>query len=329
MVFLSKTSIAKRGYVQREFRLALDTMQEMSEETIDIIPVRLDDCDVPNPFKHLHWRDLFEPDGFDRMIVDIRDSLERQAITPPDDDDDMSEPPSEPRVEALERFTNSIGMELVCIPAGTFWMGSPESDEMEPDNEKLHEVTISQPFYMGIYPVTQAQWEAVMGNHPRHFTGDSTHPVDRVSWEDAQEFLNRLSELDGRTYTLPTEAQWEYACRAGSTGRYCFGDDVSQLGDYAWYIENSDYTSHPVGQKQANAWGLYDMHGNVWEWCHDWLGHYDGTASVDPSSPHTSAMRVIRGGSWYDFAPDLRSACRRASRPNARYSHVGFRCSRG
>jgi formylglycine-generating enzyme required for sulfatase activity len=176
---------------------------------------------------------------------------------------------------------NTIGIEFILIPAGSFTMGSNDGDS---DEKPPHTVTISRPFYIGKYEVTQKQWVIIMGNNPSGFKGGN-NPVENVSWNDVQEFIRKLNAKEGTTaYRLPTEAEWEYACRAGSTTKYCFGNDKSQLGQYAWYEKNSDNKTHPVGQLQANAWGLYDMHGNVWEWCEDWYGedYYSSSPSTDP-----------------------------------------------
>ena len=167
---------------------------------------------------------------------------------------------------------------------------------------------ITKPFYLGKYLVTQEQWEAVMGNNPSHFKGPK-NPVEQVSWDDCQQFLEQ-AQREGRPrggkFQLPTEAQWEYACRAGSTTRYCFGDDESELGEYAWYDANSGSKTHPVGEKKPNAWGLYDMHGNVWEWCQDWYdgGYYANSPTDDPTGPATGSDRVFRGGGW-DYAGEV------------------------
>jgi formylglycine-generating enzyme required for sulfatase activity len=187
-------------------------------------------------------------------------------------------------------------------------------------------VDIEKPFYMGKYEVTQAQWRAAMGSNPSQFKGDDL-PVENVSWNDAKEFCRKLSQMTGREYRLPTEAEWEYACRAGTTGAYA-GD----LDAMAWYDKNSGGKTHPVGQKQPNAFGLYDMHGNVWEWCEDdWHNSYngapnDGRAWVDISA--RGSYRVFRGGGWNSYAVSCRSAYRNCWAPGDRGSRLGFRLLR-
>ena len=252
------------------------------------------------------------------------------------------------QVEAQEpkTITNSIGMKLVLIPAGTFTMGSPPSEEGFND-ERQHEVTLTQDYYLGAFEVTQAQYEKVMGINPSYFewyevverhpkTGrvvnddSSNHPVEMVSWEDAVEFCDKLSALPeekraGRVYRLPTEAEWEYACRAGSKTAYSFGESRRSLGDYAWFDDNSGDKTHPVGKKKPNAWGLYDMHGNVWEWCSDWYDDYPRGNATDPMGPRTDSFRVIRGGSWRIEAAHCRSANRGRYLPSHRYNYYGFR----
>jgi formylglycine-generating enzyme required for sulfatase activity len=219
-------------------------------------------------------------------------------------------------------------MEFDLIPAGKFQRGSNDSDAY--DNEKpVHTVRITQPFYLGKYEVTQGQWQAVMGSNPSHFTGDPRRPVDNVSWDDVREFMRRLNALEGgATYRLPTEAEWEYAARAGTTGRWSFGNEVSQLGRYAWYDENAAGQTHPVGQLQPNPWGLYDIHGNVWEWVQDWYGKYASGTAIDPAGPSSGSDRVYRGGSWRYSARFCRSAFRYYDAPGFRLDNVGFRLLR-
>ena len=221
-------------------------------------------------------------------------------------------------------------MEFVLIEPGTFEMGSPETEAGRDDDETLHTVTITQPFYLGKYEVTQEQWQAVMGDNPADFSSCGQDcPVESVSWEDAQAFIAALNRLEGvETYRLPTEAEWEYAARAGTRTAYHFGDDASQLGAYAWYSDNGDDQTHPVGQKQPNGWGLFDMHGNVWEWVHDWKEAYPRGTVTDPRGPSSGVLRVVRGGGWYYNAHYCRAAYRFRVGPGARVSHLGFRLAR-
>ena len=226
------------------------------------------------------------------------------------------------------KVTNSIGMKLVLIPPGEFVMGCPESESDREGNETQHPVRITKPYYLGMYEVTRAQWERVMGMNP----SASSFPVDRVFWKDAVEFCRKLSAMPaeqsaGRVYRLPTEAEWEYACRAGSTTVYSFGDSAALLGQYAWYSDNSIGRTHPVGRKKPNAWGLYDMHGNVAEWCSDWYdGSYYANSPVnDPTGPPAGSDRVHRGGSWGNPARSCRSAYRYWYWPGNRFSSCGFR----
>jgi formylglycine-generating enzyme required for sulfatase activity len=204
-----------------------------------------------------------------------------------------------------------VVMETVLIRPGKFLMGSEKSGF---ENEKpVKEIAISRPFYLGIHLVTQEQWRRLMGTNPSRFVG-AKYPVDRVKWGKAREFCRLLSTQLGQTVRLPTEAEWEFSCRAGSRMEYSYGDNEGSLGDYAWYDGNSNHTTHPVGQKKPNAWGLYDMHGNVWQWCQD---HYDSKyysvgPRVDPPGPARSPLQahVLRGGAWHVEAAYCRSACR-------------------
>jgi formylglycine-generating enzyme required for sulfatase activity len=226
-----------------------------------------------------------------------------------------------------EKMTIDLGagvkMDFALIRPGSFMMGSEKGDD---DEKPVHEVTITKPFYMGVYEVTQAQWKAVMGDNPSNFKGDDL-PVESVSWEECQGFLEKLKGKvgEGMTCRLPTEAEWEYACRAGSKTEYCFGDDEGPLGEYAWYRANSEQKTHAVGQKKPNAWGLYDMHGNVWEWCADGYKRYRRDAATDPKGPSEAAARVLRGGSWCDDAQYTRCAPRSGPGPEIRRRDYGFR----
>jgi formylglycine-generating enzyme required for sulfatase activity len=243
--------------------------------------------------------------------------------------------PSE--VEDLPKIFNSIGMELVLIPKGKFTMGSPASEEGRYENETEHEVTISKDYYLGVTEVTQGQYEKVIGVNPSFWqkrvirkSDSSMYPVEQVTWEDAVEFCKELSDLPeekkaGRVYRLPTEAEWEYACRAGSKSAYSFGESSKLLGDYAWINENSNGRTHPVGEKKANAWGLYDMQGNVWEWCSDWYDEYPKGAVSDPTGPKEGSSRVFRGGGWDYEAALCRSAYRVRFDPSFRNDSLGFR----
>lgn len=244
-----------------------------------------------------------------------------------------------------QQMKNRDGIELVRITPGSFIMGSMNGEANE---QPIHSVTISAPFYMGKYEVTQAQWQAVMGTDPSNFKGDSL-PVEQVSWDDAQEFIRKLNvRNNGFLYRLPTEAEWEYAARARTTGNYAGSPDLM-----AWYGNNSgrqyfdaqeifardtnNYEkriadnggqTHPVGQKQANGFGLYDMYGNVWEWCQDYYHESYNGAPADGSvwlSGGNPKYRMIRGGSWITGAPHLRAAPRDGKEPTGRFNYLGFR----
>jgi len=257
---------------------------------------------------------------------------------------------------------------MIELPGGEFWMGSPESEPNRDDDETRHRVRVS-PFAMAKYPVTQRLYQEVMEQSPSHYKGESL-PVEQVSWFDAVRFCNKLSERVGLSpcyrvvepaprktegeeaqaeaqpdvewdqtadgYRLPTEAEWEYACRAGTETAYSFGDNVAQLGEYAWFEGNSKMRTHEVGTKKANGWGLHDLHGNVWEWCWDWYGEYQVTDDNDksvslvcPIGPPSGVRRVLRGGSFADGPGNLRSAVRSWGRPVNRGRVRGFRCVRG
>lgn len=261
-----------------------------------------------------------------------------QALLPTDKKHKLTQ--TQPAFAAVQPssqgFTEDLGkvlglsypvlLEMVTIPAGSFVMGSNDYNGEQPP----HLVQVPT-FHLGKYPITQAQYEIVMGNNPAKFAG-ADRPVETVSWEEAQAFCEKLSQKTGRTYLLPTEAEWEYACRAGSTTRYYFGNDEGLLRDHAWYVDNSEMESHPVGQKRPNAWGIYDMHGNVWEWCaDDWHNSYVHKPEALKQqgsmvwSASNQALKVLRGGAWFNIGWVCRSADRNWGQQDQRNDHFGFR----
>ncbi len=233
-------------------------------------------------------------------------------------------------------LTNALGMTFRLIPAGTFIMGSPADELGRETDETQHEVRLSKPLYMQTTEVTQAQWTVVMGTNPFYFKSCGVNcPVENVSWDDVQAFITALNALGIGTYRLPTEAEWEYAARAGSTMAFANGPitevgcaDDPILDAMGWYCYNSNNTTQRVAHKQPNAWGLYDMHGNVYEWCQDWYGDYPSTLTTDPTGPATGFSRVFRGGTYAEFASDCRSADRNYFYPDFKCDYLGFRLVR-
>jgi formylglycine-generating enzyme required for sulfatase activity len=221
-------------------------------------------------------------------------------------------------------FTSpALGASFVLVPPGTFMMGDAQS-------VTRHQVTIKKPFYMQTTEVTQGQWNKIMGNNPSSFKNCGEDcPVENVSWISVQAFVRKLNQLEGTDrYRLPTEAEWEYACRAGAATKYPFGDGDEDLGGYAWYNRNSENRTHPVARKKPNARGLYDMHGNVWEWCVDWYDDYPSVAATDPAGPAAGQHRVMRGGSWPNNSATLTSAFRGQDYPMVQSYDIGFRLVR-
>lgn len=237
-----------------------------------------------------------------------------------------------------QKVTNSIGMEFVYIQPGTFKMGSPPNESGRDNDERQHRVTLTKGFYMQTTEVTQRQWKAVMGSNPSKFKncGDDC-PVETVSWDDVQEFIRKLNRREGgNKYRLPTEAEWEYAARAGTDTPFAFGHCLST--DQANYNGNNPLSgcskgvyrkgTISVASFQPNSWGLYDMHGNVWEWCQDWFGNYPLGSITNPTGPFGGSYRVNRGGGWYSFAWYCRSANRDRLSPGGRGNFLGFRLLR-
>ena len=243
---------------------------------------------------------------------------------------------AQPKQAPPKNFTNSIDMKFVWILPGTFMMGTPKEEEhsiVSFDKETQHKVTLTKGFYMGVYTVTQEEWQEIMGKNPSKFKGEKNLPVEKVSWEDCQAFMKKLRAKDKKLYRLPTEAEWEYSCRAGTTTPFHFGETIST--DQANYDGDFSYRNSkkgvyrgkttPVGSFPANAWGLHDMHGNVFQWCQDWHGKYPQTDVVDPQGPDKGENRVLRGGAWDRNFLRCRSAHRGWFVPGGRDSLIGCR----
>jgi formylglycine-generating enzyme required for sulfatase activity len=248
-----------------------------------------------------------------------------------------------PILAAEKIFRNSLGMEFVLIPGGTFIMGSPTDEPHHFKNEVQHKVTITKPFYMQTTEVTLKQWWALMGK--KFFgrrRGSHDMPVARVSWHDCMKFIKKLNGLNQGTYRLPTEAEWEYACRAGSTTAYGWGKTIycndamygnntrkaNECVDYIKTMGLADDQAAPVEHYKPNAWGIYDMHGNLWEWCQDWYGDYPHGSVVDPRGPDSGSNKLRRGGSWVGFGYRCRSANRAYANPSVKFKSTGFRLVR-
>ena len=220
-------------------------------------------------------------------------------------------------------------MEMIYVAPGKFMMGSPESEPGREDDESQHLVTLTKGFWLGKTPVTQAQWESVMKLNPSSNKGDDL-PVGCVSWEDCKKFIAKVNDYFACEARLPTEAEWEYACRAGTSGPYGGTGNIDDMGWYDNTFWGFGLKTHPVAQKKPNAWGFYDMHGNVWEWCNDWYGYYPDENVTNPGGPVSGDARVLRGGCWRSFARACRSAFRRPNTPAYSNDSFGFRlcCSR-
>ncbi len=220
---------------------------------------------------------------------------------------------------------DGISIDMVRVEAGTFKMGAtPEMKNPWKDEKPAHQVTLTNDYYIGKYEVTQALWQAVMGNNPSDFKGDNL-PVESVSWDDCQEFISKLNRITGKTFRLPTEAEWEYAARGGNKSRGYQYSGSNNLSDVAWYSDNSGKITHAVGTKQPNELGIYDMSGNVWEWCQDWYGKYSSSSQINPTGANGGSCRMCRGGGWVISARSCRSSCRYYYSPDSRIRFLGLR----
>ena len=215
----------------------------------------------------------------------------------------------------------SVEPEMVFVQGGSFNMGSSDGEDYE---KPVHQVTLSD-FSLGKYEVTQAQWQAVMGSNPSNFSGCDQCPVETVSWDDVQDFISKLNQQAGKSYRLPTEAEWEYAAKGGNKSRAYTYSGSNDLDSVAWYYDNSSDKTHPVGQKLPNELDLYDMSGNVWEWCSDWYENYSSGAIVNPKGASSGQSRVLRGGSWISIAQYCRPSNRSGNLPDGRFYFLGFR----
>ncbi|MDL1964998.1 MAG: formylglycine-generating enzyme family protein, partial [Deltaproteobacteria bacterium] len=241
---------------------------------------------------------------------------------------------SKPEVVHSKNTIKFLGMEFVLIKPGTFMMGSSADESGRDNDETQHSVTLTKKFYIQTTEVTQEQWRKAMKSNPSYFKDSGEDcPIESVSFDDCQEFIRKLNKQENTNkYRLPTEAEWEYACRAGSKTAFTNGDITKKdfvhnanLNQVGWYSANSGRTTHPVSQKKPNNWGLYDMHGNVWEWCQDRYGRYPDQCITDPEGPSSGARRVFKGGSWLNDAAQCRSANRFRDIPSFKSRYLGFR----
>jgi formylglycine-generating enzyme required for sulfatase activity len=269
---------------------------------------------------------FIEINGLDEKFGnEIIDALV-ETICPKSTISSIQPPPSK-----ITNFTDKFGIEMIAVEGGTFWMGAQKTDPNAPnydtdayDGESpVHKVTLSD-YYIGKYPVTQAQWKAVMGSNPSNFKGDNL-PVEEVSWDDVQEFIRKLNAQTGKSYRLPTEAEWEFAARGGNSSRGYKYSGSNTAGSVAWNIDNRGEKTHPVGTKQANELGIYDMSGNVWEWCSDWYGSYSSGSQTNPKGANSDSDRVHRGGCRGNSAWCVRVSRRGSSNPDDRGNYLGFR----
>jgi formylglycine-generating enzyme required for sulfatase activity len=246
-----------------------------------------------------------------------------------DDEDDNgsgNNPNPNPSVVTQDYTVNGITFKMITVKAGTFTMGASNADSAASDREKpAHQVTLTNDYLMGQTEVTQELWQTVMGSNPSYFTGEANLPVETVSWEDAQEFITRLNQLTGKTFRLPTEAEWEYAARGGNRSQGYLYSGSNNIDNVAWFNSNSGSKTHAVGTKQANELGIYDMSGNVWEWVNDWYGAYSSESQTNPQGASTGSYRVGRGGSWGNGAAGVRVSARISVSPGDRGSGLGFR----
>ena len=271
---------------------------------------------LKNQLDHMRKCLLIDTSGAKQILIEVQAEIRRQ--------ESVKETVQSPNIR-MAPLENKLGMQFIRIEPGAFQMGSSEYERQREMDEDLHQVKLTQPFYLQTTPVTQTQWQEVMGTNPSDFKGADL-PVENISWNDiVTQFLPRINAKGQGNYRLPTEAEWEYAARAGCTQTYYLRDEPSLLDSYAWYSNNAQFKTHPVAQKKANAWGFFDLHGNIWEWCKDWYGSYELEPQTDPQGPHLGMGRVMRGGCWFSNSPDCRLSARGYMPPETRIRLIGFR----
>ena len=329
VVLVVSAKALNSNWVFAEYDMAL-------EHAIPIIPVFAETLSAPLWLRHLQRLDFSSQADWQGLVQAINQHIQQPSASPqPVRTLQPKQPPSawanasgdDQYGHYADLNVKGVIQRFRWLKPGTFLMGSPLSEPERGDNEFQHEVTLTQGFWLADTVCTQALWQTVMGNNPANFQGDKNNPVEKVSWDDAQGFIKKLNSLaPGLHLRLPTEAEWEYACRAGTSTRYSFGNDITK--QQVNYDKNVGQTV-PVKSLPANPWGLYEMHGNVWEWCQDWYGSYPAEPVRNPEGSQSGVERVVRGGSWGDGGGGVRSAIRHRDDPALRFNNIGFRLALG
>jgi len=338
IIFFSRNSVSKRGYVQKEFKLSLDLLDYLPEDQVAILPVRLEDVEIPYRFAHLQVADVFESNGFEKVVETIRlyyrkkNREQNQAVVSNGFEQQL--PFKQSLIEGYNFNLKYKGSEqqMLWVPAGEFMMGSPETEEGRNSNERQHKVTLTNGFWMADTACTQEFYQVVMGENPSEFIG-AQNPVEQVSWYKAKEFLVKLSfAFSDLVFSLPTEAEWEYACRAGTTTMFSFGHHIFPWNVNCDHRINNQRRSReeratvPVKSLPPNDWGFYEMHGNVVEWCEDGFADFTGDDLVDPKGLQEAGNKVYKGGSSHYVPNWCRSAFRHGYGPASKHQDgFGFR----
>jgi sulfatase modifying factor 1 len=347
LVCLSKSSVSKAGYLQKEIKFVLDVAAEQPEGSIYLVPARIEEgvqvSDVAEELGRRHWVDLFQEAGYQRLQRALQ-ARARECGASLGTSPAITRPrwASGAGKDAFGQFAEievgNVVQRFRWIAPGRFLMGSPTDEPERYNNEVQHEVMLSSGFWLADTACTQSLWQAVTGAKPSYFKGDARNPVENVSWDEVQAFLSELNRrVSGLQARLPSEAEWEHACRAGTTTPFSFGENITPEqvnydGNYPYAGgEKGRYREKTVavGSLPANPWGLYEMHGNVWEWCADRFGDYPTAQQVDPTGPQTGGSRVLRGGSWLDVGRLARCALRLGLGPGNRYQSIGFQFAPG